>query len=149
MDPQQASEVKAQRDAAEEKQDAARAALEQLDTAPALEIDDAFKEFDADAVIRSLVPGILDEEPEALDILRNGANTRAEFQRLFAKLIDRQIGEQSTQWNSGQCAEESQGHGFHGKKISNLSARGPERTHHSDVVPSLGDRHRKCVVNKE
>lgn len=72
-------------------QHTARAALEQLDAAPALEIDDAFNEFDADAVIRALVPGILDKEPEALDILRNGANNRAEFQRLFAKLIDRWV----------------------------------------------------------
>lgn len=72
-------------------QHTARAALEQLTTAPALEIDDAFNEFDADAVIRALVPGILAEEPEALDILRNGANNRAEFQRLFAKLIQRWV----------------------------------------------------------
>ncbi|VXD00262.1 Histidine phosphatase family protein [Pseudomonas sp. 8Z] len=72
-------------------QHTARAALEQLDTAPTLEIDDAFNEFDADAVIRALVPGILDQEPEALTILRNGANNRAEFQRLFAMLIERWV----------------------------------------------------------
>ncbi|WP_277374801.1 histidine phosphatase family protein [Pseudomonas sp. AA-38] len=72
-------------------QHTAQAALQHIEHAPVLEIDDAFNEFDADAVIRSLVPGILDEQPEALDILRNGANNRAEFQRLFAKLIERWI----------------------------------------------------------
>lgn len=72
-------------------QHTAQAALQHIEHAPALEIDAAFDEFDADAVIRCLVPGILDEQPEALDILRNGANNRAEFQRLFAKLIERWI----------------------------------------------------------
>ena len=69
----------------------AQAALQHIEHAPHLEIDAAFNEFDADAVIRALIPGILGEEPEALDILRNGANNRAEFQRLFAKLIGRWI----------------------------------------------------------
>lgn len=72
-------------------QHTANAALQHLPEAPALEIDDAFNEFDADAVIRALLPGILPEEPEALHILRNGAQNRAEFQRLFAKLIGRWI----------------------------------------------------------
>lgn len=40
---------------------------------------------------------MLGEEPEALHILRNGAQNRAEFQRLFAKLIGRWIsGEHDT-----------------------------------------------------
>jgi broad specificity phosphatase PhoE len=58
---------------------------------PPLETDPAFNEFDADAVIRTLLPDILGEEPEALHILRNGANNRAEFQRLFAELIGRWV----------------------------------------------------------
>ena len=61
------------------------------DSPAALEIDAAFNEFDADAVIRALLPDMLDEEPEALHVLRNAAQNRAEFQRLFAKLIGRWI----------------------------------------------------------
>lgn len=76
-------------------QDTAKHTLQQLETnswtAPQLEIDSAFNEFDADAVIRSLLPGLLPEEPQALTILRNGAQNRAEFQRLFARIIQRWI----------------------------------------------------------
>jgi broad specificity phosphatase PhoE len=76
-------------------QDTANAALKQLReaqlSAPALEIDAAFNEFDADAVIRTLLPDLLPEEPEALHTLRNAAQNRAEFQRLFAKLIGRWV----------------------------------------------------------
>ncbi|WP_439888511.1 histidine phosphatase family protein [Pseudomonas sp. MBLB4123] len=76
-------------------QHTANAALAQLSGAgqsiPPLEIDAAFNEFDADAVIRALLPGLLPEEPEALHILRNGAQNRGEFQRLFARLIGRWI----------------------------------------------------------
>lgn len=76
-------------------QHTASSTLQQLRDAdiaiPDLEIDAAFNEFDADAVIRTLLPDMLDEEPEALHILRNGAQNRAEFQRLFAKLIGRWI----------------------------------------------------------
>lgn len=79
-------------------QDTASEALKQLQAAnlvlPALEIEPAFNEFDADAVIRALLPDLLPEEPEALHVLRNAAQHRAEFQRLFAKLIGR--------WISGQ-----------------------------------------------
>lgn len=57
--------------------------------AAAIDIDPAFNEFDADAVIRALLPDMLPEEPEALHVLRNAAQHRAEFQRLFAKLIGR------------------------------------------------------------
>tara|TARA_Y100001951_G_scaffold104634_1_gene116897 strand:- start:1413 stop:2111 length:699 start_codon:yes stop_codon:yes gene_type:complete len=78
-------------------QHTATSALQRMSSAPALDIDDAFNEFDADAVIRSLLPDLLPEEPEALHILRNGAQNRAEFQRLFAKLIQRWVsGEHDT-----------------------------------------------------
>jgi len=76
-------------------QHTANSALQQLResaiTVPQLEVDAAFNEFDADAVIRALLPDMLLEEPEALHILRNAAQNRAEFQRLFAKLIGRWI----------------------------------------------------------
>ncbi|MGA4323524.1 histidine phosphatase family protein [Ectopseudomonas hydrolytica] len=72
-------------------QHTANAALQRMNGAPALDIDEAFNEFDADAVIRTLLPDLLPEEPEALHILRNGAQNRAEFQRLFAKLIQRWV----------------------------------------------------------
>lgn len=76
-------------------QHTANAALSQLKNAgmqaPSLEVDAAFNEFDADAVIRALLPDLLPEEPEALHILRNAAQNRAEFQRLFARLIGRWI----------------------------------------------------------
>ena len=74
-------------------QHTANSALEQYAAAglpvPPLEIDCAFNEFDADAVIRALLPAMLDDEPEALDILRNAAQNRAEFQRIFALIIER------------------------------------------------------------
>ncbi len=76
-------------------QHTANSALSQLKSAgmqvPSLEVDAAFNEFDADAVIRALLPDLLPEEPEALHILRNAAQNRAEFQRLFARLIGRWI----------------------------------------------------------
>ncbi|WP_338483255.1 histidine phosphatase family protein [Pseudomonas trivialis] len=56
---------------------------------PPVETDSAFNEFDAEAVIRALLPELLSEEPEALDILRNAAQNRREFQRIFALIIDR------------------------------------------------------------
>ena len=56
---------------------------------PPLEIDSAFNEFDADAIIRALLPDLLDSEPEALDILRNAQQNRGEFQRIFALIIER------------------------------------------------------------
>ncbi|WP_108094372.1 histidine phosphatase family protein [Pseudomonas sp. GV071] len=72
-----------------------KSALAQLQAAgiatPELDTDEAFNEFDADAVIRALLPDILPQEPHALDTLRNAANNRAEFQRLFALLIGRWI----------------------------------------------------------
>ena len=76
-------------------QHTARAALEQYANAgltpPTIEQDAAFNEFDADNVIRHLLPELLPQEPEALHILRNGAQNRAEFQRLFALLIQRWV----------------------------------------------------------
>lgn len=83
-------------------QDTARLALAQMhaagDPVPTLETDAAFNEFDADAVIRGLLPGLLPEEPEALHILRNAQANRSEFQRLFALLVQR--------WHAGAQAVE-------------------------------------------
>jgi broad specificity phosphatase PhoE len=74
-------------------QHTAEAAMGQLkavgQTIPPLEVDPAFNEFDADAVIRALLPALLPDEPEALNVLRNATQNRAEFQRLFALIIGR------------------------------------------------------------
>lgn len=74
-------------------QHTAQATLEQLAVAglatPALEIDPAFNEFNADAIIRALLPDLLPQEPEALHTLRNAAQNRGEFQRIFALIIQR------------------------------------------------------------
>ena len=74
-------------------QHTATSALEQFGAVglpvPILETDSAFNEFDADAVIRALLPAMLPDEPEALDILRNAAQNRGEFQRIFALIIER------------------------------------------------------------
>lgn len=56
---------------------------------PTLQSNPAFDEFDADGVIRGLLPGLLPQEPEALHILRDVASNKAEFQRLFARIIER------------------------------------------------------------
>lgn len=61
---------------------------------PALETDPAFNEFDAEAVIRGLLPAMLADEPDALEVMRNVAHNRAEFQRLFALIIGRWLGGQ-------------------------------------------------------
>ncbi|ELS42989.1 histidine phosphatase family protein [Pseudomonas syringae] len=53
-----------------------------LDT-PDVQLDSAFDEFDAEGVIRALIPAMLEEEPQALDILRDAAANPAGFQRLF------------------------------------------------------------------
>ena len=56
-------------------QHTARAALERLESSglatPELEVDPAFNEFEADAVIRAHLPDLLEEQPEALHILRH------------------------------------------------------------------------------
>jgi broad specificity phosphatase PhoE len=74
-------------------QHTAEAALAQFSAldlpTPLLEIDRAFDEFDADAVIRALLPAMLPDEPEALHVMRNAAEHRGEFQRLFALIIGR------------------------------------------------------------
>ncbi|NIF15751.1 histidine phosphatase family protein [Pantoea sp. Cy-639] len=83
-------------------QDTARLALEALQThgtaVPVIETDAAFNEFDADGVIRALLPGLLSDEPEALHILRNGAQHRSEFQRLFALMVQR--------WHNGDHTQD-------------------------------------------
>ena len=83
-------------------QDTARLALERLHAAgcqvPALETDPAFNEFDADGVIRALLPGLLPEEPDALHVLRNGVSNRSEFQRLFALMVQR--------WHDGEHSDD-------------------------------------------
>jgi len=72
-------------------QHTAQATLAQIGSAglpaPKIEIEPAFNEFDADAVIRALLPHLLEEEPQALEVLRNPGQNRNEFQRLFARLI--------------------------------------------------------------
>jgi len=79
-------------------QDTARLTLETMRGAgvavPDVETDAAFNEFDADAVIRALLPDLLPQEPEALNVLRNAREHRAEFQRLFALIVQR--------WHGGQ-----------------------------------------------
>lgn len=55
---------------------------------PSLRIEPAFNEFRADELIRAHLPELLDHEPRALEILRNAASHRAEFQRLFQFVID-------------------------------------------------------------
>ncbi|MFD2645509.1 histidine phosphatase family protein [Pseudomonas japonica] len=83
-------------------QDTARLTLTAMHDAgiavPEVETDAAFNEFDADAVIRALLPGLLPDEPEALHVLRNAREHRAEFQRLFALIVQR--------WHSGQYDRE-------------------------------------------
>lgn len=83
-------------------QDTARATVARLDRSdkgpPSLEIDAAFNEFQADAVIRAHLPELLEVEPNALHILRNAASHRAEFQRLFTFVVHR--------WISGEHEKE-------------------------------------------
>lgn len=56
---------------------------------PELTIDSAFNEIDVESIFRLLLPKIQDEEPTALHSLRNPLHNQAEFQRLFAMLIQR------------------------------------------------------------
>ncbi|WP_421681653.1 histidine phosphatase family protein [Stutzerimonas urumqiensis] len=73
-------------------QDTARGVLGAMRTGPMpTEIDDAFDEFKADEVIRAHLPDLLASEPHALDVFRNAAQHRAEFQRLFTYVIHRWI----------------------------------------------------------
>lgn len=59
--------------------------------APEVELDAGFNEFDADAVIRGLLPAMLPNEPDALEILRNPRDNRAAFQHLFSRIIMRWV----------------------------------------------------------
>ena len=74
-------------------QDTARHAMNQFSaaglSAPTLEKDAAFNEFDAFAVLSALVPGLLPDEPEALTTLSNVAANPIEFQRIFELIIAR------------------------------------------------------------
>ena len=83
-------------------QDTARLALEAIQAngcaVPPIETDAAFNEFDADGVIRALLPALLTDEPQARHILRNGAQNRSEFQRLFALMVQR--------WHAGDHADD-------------------------------------------
>ncbi|CAM3678909.1 Phosphoglycerate mutase [Pseudomonas reidholzensis] len=65
---------------------------------PAVETDPAFNEFDADGVIRSVLPALLPDEPEALHVLRNATQNRSEFQRLFALMVQR--------WHDGEHVDD-------------------------------------------
>lgn len=79
-------------------QDTAQATLERMASQPEVEIDPAFNEFLADEVIRAHMDDLLSIEPNALQILQNAANHRAEFQRLFSYVIQR--------WVSGEHEKE-------------------------------------------
>lgn len=74
-------------------QDTARLALQAMqaggNAVPAVETDAAFNEFDADGVIRALLPGLALDEPNAPEILSNVTQHRSEFQRLFALMVQR------------------------------------------------------------
>ncbi|MFA7892049.1 histidine phosphatase family protein [Pseudomonas putida] len=74
-------------------QDTARLALQAMqvggNAVPAVETDAAFNEFDADGVIRTLLPGLALDEPNAPEILSNVTQHRSEFQRLFALMVQR------------------------------------------------------------
>lgn len=65
---------------------------------PEVEIDPAFNEFVSDEVLRAYMPDLLEYEPNAWHILENAADHRAEFQRLFAFVINR--------WASGEHHKE-------------------------------------------
>ncbi len=73
--------------------DTALAALARFSAAnlatPTLDIDSAFNEIDVDSIIRLLVPKMLDQEPNAIDSLRNPLQDKAEFQRLFSMIMQR------------------------------------------------------------
>jgi len=84
-------------------QDTARTTLERMTVGPSLEveIDGAFNEFHADEVIRAHMQDLLAVEPNALEVFRNAANHRAEFQRLFSLVIGR--------WVSGEHEKDELG----------------------------------------
>ena len=57
--------------------------------APTLAIDPAFNEVDTSAVIRLIAPLMRADEPHIIDTLRNPLQDKAEFQRVFAMLMQR------------------------------------------------------------
>ncbi len=59
--------------------------------APELEINPAFNEFDAESIIRGLLPAMLADEPDALTIMRNPKEHHIAFQHLFARIIGRWV----------------------------------------------------------
>lgn len=70
----------------------------QAGPSPEIEIDSAFNEFLADAVIQAHMADLLAVEPHALEVFANAADHRAEFQRLFSYVIGR--------WVSGEHEKE-------------------------------------------
>lgn len=56
---------------------------------PVLTIDRAFNEIDVGAVIRLIAPKMIEQEANALESLRNPLQDTAEFQRLFAIIMQR------------------------------------------------------------
>jgi broad specificity phosphatase PhoE len=68
-------------------QDTARHALAELPSPPPLLTDPRFNEFDAQGVIRALLPGLLPDEPQALEVMRAAAEHPVQFQRLFERLV--------------------------------------------------------------
>lgn len=68
-------------------QDTARHTLACLRDAPTLQTLRGFDEFDAQGVIKALLPGLLPAEPEALHVMRNAAEHPVAFQRLFERII--------------------------------------------------------------
>jgi len=82
--------------AMDRQQDTAHATLQRISDLgnlrqPPIEIDLAFNEFEAEAVIQAHLPELLQIEPEALHIFRNAADHRREFQRLFRYVIQRWV----------------------------------------------------------
>lgn len=76
-------------------QDTAVTTLAQLGAAgqnvPEIETDPAFNELDAEAILRALLPALMEDEPQALHVMGNPVQNQAEFQRLFALVINRWV----------------------------------------------------------
>lgn len=81
--------------------DTAQSALEHCAKAglsvPSLEIDPGFNEFDAERVITELLPVLLRDQPNALQILQEPAKHSAAFQQLFSQA--------AAHWVSGQYSQ--------------------------------------------
>lgn len=89
--------------------DTARSVLSRYHAAecavPELTIDSAFNEIDVGSIFRLLLPKIEGDEPNAVESLRNPLQNQAEFQRLFAMLIQRWAAEiddipEHLRWNT-------------------------------------------------